>query len=86
MTPIHFKRLINVLLLHAAHCFDDVAESTFRIGKRHHGFAREKAVIRPPRGRPDTMLEVNELLVTFALDIRPDRAILAVLALAGRLP
>src|ERR1700749_281668 len=28
---------------------------------------REGAVIRPPRGRPATMLEVNELLVTFAL-------------------
>jgi predicted NBD/HSP70 family sugar kinase len=46
---------------------------------------REGALVHRPRGRPSTMLEVNDLLVTFALDIRPDRAILAVIDLAGRL-
>ncbi|MEI9977492.1 MAG: ROK family protein [Edaphobacter sp.] len=45
---------------------------------------REGAVVRRSRGRPSTMLEVNDLLVTFALDIRPDRAILAVIDLTGR--
>jgi predicted NBD/HSP70 family sugar kinase len=48
------------------------------------GWIREGAVIRGSRGRPSTMLEVNDSLVTFALDIRPDRAILAVVDLAGR--
>lgn len=48
------------------------------------GWIREGAVVRRSRGRPSTMLEVNDSLVTFALDIRPDRAILAVIDLAGR--
>jgi predicted NBD/HSP70 family sugar kinase/predicted transcriptional regulator len=48
------------------------------------GWVREGAVIRGSRGRPSTMVEVNDLLVTFALDIRPDRAILAVVDLTGR--
>ena len=48
------------------------------------GWVREGAVVRRSRGRPSTMLEVNDALVTFALDIRPDRAILAVIDLAGR--
>jgi predicted NBD/HSP70 family sugar kinase len=48
------------------------------------GWIREGAVVRRSRGRPSTMLEVNDFLVTFALDIRPDRAILAVLDLTGR--
>ena len=45
---------------------------------------REGALVRRSRGRPSTMLEVNDLLMTFALDIRPDRAILAVIDLTGR--
>ena len=45
---------------------------------------REGAVVRRSVGRPSTMLEVNDFLVTFALDIRPDRAILAVVDLTGR--
>jgi predicted NBD/HSP70 family sugar kinase len=48
------------------------------------GWVREGAVVRRPRGRPSTMLEVSDHLVTFALDIRPDRAILAVIDLTGR--
>jgi predicted NBD/HSP70 family sugar kinase len=47
-------------------------------------WVREGAVVRRSRGRPSTMLEVNDFLVTFALDIRPDRAILAVVDLTGR--
>lgn len=49
------------------------------------GWIREGAVVKRPRGRPSTMLEVSDHLVTFALDIRPDRAILAVIDLMGRL-
>jgi predicted NBD/HSP70 family sugar kinase len=48
------------------------------------GWIREGAVVRRARGRPSTMLEVNDQLVTFALDIRPDRAIVAVIDLTGR--
>ncbi len=48
------------------------------------GWVREGALVRHSRGRPSTMLEVNDALVIFALDIRPDRAILAVIDLAGR--
>src|SRR5947209_5419361 len=44
----------------------------------------EGAVIKAPRGRPSTMLSVNSAMVTFALDLRPDRAILAVVDLSGR--
>jgi len=42
------------------------------------------AVIQGLRGRPSTMLSVNDELVTLALDLRPDRAILAVIDLTGR--
>jgi predicted NBD/HSP70 family sugar kinase len=48
------------------------------------GWIREAAIVRRSRGRPATMLEVNDRLVTFALDVRPDRAILAVVDLSGR--
>jgi hypothetical protein len=51
------------------------------IGER---WVREGAVVRRPRGRPSTMLEVNDQLVTFALDIRPERVIVAVIDLTGR--
>lgn len=44
----------------------------------------EGAVIKPARGRPSTMLSVNSAMVTFALDLRPDRAILAIVDLSGR--
>jgi len=42
------------------------------------------AVIQGLRGRPSTMLSVNDDLVTLAMDLRPDRAILAVVDLTGR--
>lgn len=48
------------------------------------GWIREGALVRGARGRPSTMLTVNDSLLMFALDIRPDRAILAVIDLAGR--
>jgi transcriptional regulator of PTS gene len=44
----------------------------------------EGAVIKASRGRPSTMLSVNADMVTLALDLRPDRAILAVVDLCGR--
>jgi predicted NBD/HSP70 family sugar kinase len=48
------------------------------------GWVREGAVVKAARGRPSTMLSVNSDMVTFALDLRPDRAILAVVDLSGR--
>lgn len=47
-------------------------------------WVQEGAVIKPARGRPSTMLSVNSERVTFALDLRPDRAILAIVDLGGR--
>lgn len=44
----------------------------------------EGIVVKPARGRPSTMLSVNSAMVTFALDLRPNRAILAVVDLSGR--
>ncbi|MEO6817080.1 MAG: ROK family protein [Edaphobacter sp.] len=44
----------------------------------------EGAVVKPARGRPSTMISVNDTMVTFALDLRPNRAILAVVDLSGR--
>ncbi len=44
----------------------------------------EGAVIKGSRGRPSTMLSVNADMVTLALDLRPDRGILAVVDLSGR--
>jgi len=48
------------------------------------GWVREGAVVRGARGRPSTMLLVNDDLVTLALDVRPDQAIVAVVDLSGR--
>jgi predicted NBD/HSP70 family sugar kinase len=48
------------------------------------GWVREGAVVRGARGRPSTMLSVNDDLVTLALDVRPDQAIVAVVDLSGR--
>ena len=47
-------------------------------------WVQEGAVIKPARGRPSTMLSVNSDKVTLALDLRPDRGILAVVDLSGR--
>jgi transcriptional regulator of PTS gene len=44
----------------------------------------EGVVFKPARGRPSIMLSVNSAMVTFALDLRPNRAILAVIDLSGR--
>ena len=41
-------------------------------------------MIRAPRGRLSTMLSVNGDMMTFAVDLRPDRAILAIVDLSGR--
>ncbi|MGI4829487.1 MAG: ROK family transcriptional regulator [Janthinobacterium lividum] len=48
------------------------------------GWIREGALVRGPRGRPSVMLTINDAILTFALDIRPDRTIIAVVDLAGR--
>jgi predicted NBD/HSP70 family sugar kinase len=48
------------------------------------GWVREGAVVKLPRGRPSRMLSVNDRMVTLALDLRPDRAVLAVVDLSGR--
>jgi len=48
------------------------------------GWVKEGAIVRGGRGRPSTMLSVNEDLVTLALDIRPNQAIVAVVDLTGR--
>lgn len=48
------------------------------------GWIKEGAVVRSGRGRPSTMLSVNDDLVTLALDIRPNQAIVAVVDLSGR--
>jgi predicted NBD/HSP70 family sugar kinase len=48
------------------------------------GWIREGAIVRRPRGRPSTMIEVNDRLVTFAIDLRPEHAIVAVIDLTGR--
>lgn len=48
------------------------------------GWVKEGAVVRSGRGRPSTMLSVNDDLVTLALDIRPNQAIIAVVDLSGR--
>ncbi|MGI4756589.1 MAG: ROK family protein [Janthinobacterium lividum] len=47
-------------------------------------WVREGAIIKAPRGRPSTMLWVNSDMVTFAIDLRPDRAILAIVDVSGR--
>ena len=57
----------------------DIVEQLLR-----EGWIREGALVRGARGRPSTMLTVNETILLFALDIRPDRAIVAVIDLAGR--
>ena len=48
------------------------------------GWVREGAVVRGARGRPSTMLLVNDDLVTLALDVRPDQSSVAVVDLSGR--
>lgn len=47
-------------------------------------WVHEGAVIKAARGRPSTMLSINSSMVTCALDVRPDRAILALVDLSGR--
>lgn len=47
-------------------------------------WVREGGAVKGARGRPSTMLTVNDEIVTFAMDLRPDRAILALIDLTGR--
>jgi predicted NBD/HSP70 family sugar kinase len=48
------------------------------------GWIREGALQRFAIGRPSALLSVNSKVVTFALDIRPERVIIAVVDLTGR--
>jgi len=47
------------------------------------GWVEAGEVVQGSRGRPSTKLTLNTGLVTLALDLRPDRAILAVVDLSG---
>jgi len=49
------------------------------------GWVKEGAVVRGPRGRPSTMVSISDDLATIAVDLRPDRAIVAVTDLTGRI-
>src|SRR6202012_1280788 len=44
----------------------------------------EGAVSRRPRGRPSTLLSLNEAMVILAADVRPHQAIVALVDLNGR--
>jgi predicted NBD/HSP70 family sugar kinase len=48
------------------------------------GWIEAGAIVQGSRGRPSTTLSLTAELVTLALDLRPDRAILAVVDLSGR--
>ena len=48
------------------------------------GWVKEGAIVRGSRGRPSTMISINDDLVILAVDIRPGRAIVAVIDLTGR--
>jgi predicted NBD/HSP70 family sugar kinase len=49
------------------------------------GWVKEGEVVRGSRGRPSTMISINDELATLAIDLRPDRAIVAVIDLTGKL-
>jgi len=44
----------------------------------------EGAVLRPPRGRPSTLLSLNDAMVILVADVRPNQAIVALVDLNGR--
>jgi predicted NBD/HSP70 family sugar kinase len=48
------------------------------------GWVKEGAIVRGSRGRPSTMISINDDLVILAVDLRPGRAIVAVIDLTGR--
>jgi predicted NBD/HSP70 family sugar kinase len=49
------------------------------------GWIVEGGTVRKPRGRRPTLLSLNEDIVILAVDVRPERAIVAVVDLNGRL-
>lgn len=49
------------------------------------GWVKEGEVVRGSRGRPSTMISISDDLAILAIDLRPDRAIVAVIDLPGRL-
>jgi len=48
-------------------------------------WVKEGEVVRGERGRPSTMISISDDLAIFAIDLRPDRAIVAVISLTGKL-
>jgi predicted NBD/HSP70 family sugar kinase len=50
----------------------------------HEKWVSEGAVSRRPRGRPSTLLSLNEAMVILAADVRPHQAIVALVDLNGR--
>ncbi|MDE1175799.1 MAG: ROK family transcriptional regulator [Edaphobacter sp.] len=49
------------------------------------GWVKEGEIVRGSRGRPSTMVSISDDVAIFAIDLRPDRAIVAVIDLTGRL-
>lgn len=49
------------------------------------GWVKEGAIVRGPRGRPSTMVSISDDLAILAVDLRPDRAIVAVIDLTGKI-
>src|SRR5579859_2153861 len=50
----------------------------------HERWIREGAVAKTLRGRPPTLLSLNDDLVILAADVRPSQAVVALLDLNGR--
>jgi len=49
------------------------------------GWVKEGEIVRGSRGRPSTMISISDDLAIIAIDLRPDRAIVAMIDLPGRL-
>ena len=50
----------------------------------HEKWVSEGALSRPPRGRPSTLLSLNDAMVILVADLRPQQAIVALVDLNGR--
>jgi predicted NBD/HSP70 family sugar kinase len=49
------------------------------------GWVKEGEIVRGSRGRPSTMISISDDLAILAIDLRPDRAIVAVIDMTGKL-
>ncbi|MEO6922434.1 MAG: ROK family protein [Bryocella sp.] len=81
---IRFKQPISRVALARLSGLQPSTVSLIVEGLIDEKWVTEGAVVQGSRGRPSVMLKVNEDLVTLALDLRPDRAFLAVIDLSGR--